>query len=98
MVHLGSRLNTRLSGGKYAHCHASFVFKFFCTQTLLIRPGQVDSLSGKEAMSTTVSNLCAVRWDLDEFLSFFPAEVVETEKAKFRAENEFRPGRSLGLF
>ena len=78
-------MNTKLFGGKNVHCHV-VVFKFLCTQTLLIRPGQVDSLSGKEAIVN--NGLKSVRRDLDEFLSFFPAEVVETEKAKIRAENE----------
>lgn len=47
---------------------------------------KVDSLSGKE---TLVNNgLKSVRRDLDDFLAFFPAEVVNEAKTKISMENE----------
>ena len=47
---------------------------------------KVDSLSGKE---TLVNNgLKSVRRDLDDFLAFFPADVVNEVKTKISMENE----------
>lgn len=58
---------------------------------------KVDSLAGKEALVN--NGLKSVRRDLDDFLSFFPTEVVEEAKLKITNENalnfkEFDP--SLG--
>lgn len=47
---------------------------------------QVDSLAGKEAIVN--NGLKSVRRDIDEFLSYFPSDVVEEAKAKIQAENE----------
>lgn len=47
---------------------------------------KVDSLSGKE---TLVNNgLKSVRRDLDDFLAFFPADVVNDARTKISMENE----------
>ena len=47
---------------------------------------QVDSLAGKEAIVN--NGLKSVRRDLDEFLSYFPSDVVEAAKARIADENE----------
>lgn len=47
---------------------------------------KVDSLAGKEAIVN--NGLKSVRRDIDEFLTYFPTEVVEEAKAKIQAENE----------
>jgi hypothetical protein len=47
---------------------------------------QVDSLAGKEAI--VINGLKSVRRDLDEFLSYFPAEVVEEARSRIATENE----------
>lgn len=47
---------------------------------------KVDALSGKEAIVT--KGLESVRRDIDEFLSYFPSDVVEEQKAKILEENK----------
>lgn len=47
---------------------------------------QIDSLAGKEAI--VISGLKSVRRDLDEFMTYFPADVVEQAKKKIMEENE----------
>jgi hypothetical protein len=47
---------------------------------------QVDSLAGKEAI--VINGLKSVRRDLDEFLSYFPAEIVEEARSRIATENE----------
>lgn len=47
---------------------------------------QVDSLAGKE--SIVINGLKSVRRDLDEFLSYFPVEVVEEARSRIATENE----------
>ncbi|KAL7536717.1 hypothetical protein ACHAXR_007358 [Thalassiosira sp. AJA248-18] len=47
---------------------------------------KVDSLAGKEAIVN--NGLKSVRRDLDDFLSYFPADVVEGAKKKILEENE----------
>ncbi|KAL7437508.1 hypothetical protein ACHAXH_003169 [Discostella pseudostelligera] len=47
---------------------------------------KVDSLAGKEAI--VINGLKSVRRDLDEFLSYFPAEVVEEARSRIATENE----------
>eukprot|EP01082_Thalassiosira_pseudonana_P007323 g7094.t1 g7094 contig23:1840388-1841331(-) len=45
-----------------------------------------DSLAGKEAIVT--KGLESVRRDIDDFLSYFPQDVIEEAKAKIAEENE----------
>jgi len=47
---------------------------------------KVDSLSGKEALVN--NGLKSVRRDLDDFLAFFPADVVNDARTKISMENE----------
>lgn len=47
---------------------------------------KVDSLSGKESIVN--NGLKSVRRDIDDFLSFFPNDVIEEAKAKIMNENE----------
>eukprot|EP00581_Thalassiosira_minuscula_P011844 CAMPEP_0183724620 /NCGR_PEP_ID=MMETSP0737-20130205/18044_1 /TAXON_ID=385413 /ORGANISM="Thalassiosira miniscula, Strain CCMP1093" /LENGTH=253 /DNA_ID=CAMNT_0025955247 /DNA_START=65 /DNA_END=826 /DNA_ORIENTATION=+ len=47
---------------------------------------KVNSLAGKEKIVN--DGLTSVRRDIDEFLSMFPQDVVEEQKAKIREENE----------
>ncbi|KAL7526679.1 hypothetical protein ACHAWF_001871, partial [Thalassiosira exigua] len=46
----------------------------------------VDSLAGKEAIVN--NGLKSVRRDIDEFLGYFPQDVVDEAKAKILAEND----------
>lgn len=46
----------------------------------------VNSLAGKEAI--VINGLKSVRRDLDEFLSYFPNDVVDEMKTKIMNENE----------
>ena len=47
---------------------------------------KVDALAGKEAIVT--KGLESVRRDIDEFLSYFPQDVLDQQKAKVMEENE----------
>ena len=47
---------------------------------------KVDALAGKEAIVT--KGLESVRRDIDEFLSYFPRDVLDQQKAKVMEENE----------
>eukprot|EP00578_Thalassiosira_sp_NH16_P030522 CAMPEP_0181078800 /NCGR_PEP_ID=MMETSP1071-20121207/1682_1 /TAXON_ID=35127 /ORGANISM="Thalassiosira sp., Strain NH16" /LENGTH=265 /DNA_ID=CAMNT_0023160145 /DNA_START=40 /DNA_END=837 /DNA_ORIENTATION=- len=47
---------------------------------------KVDSLSGKEAIVN--NGLKSVRRDIDDFLSYFPNDVVDEAKSKIMSENE----------
>lgn len=47
---------------------------------------KVNSLTGKEAIVN--NGLKAVRRDIDEFLSYFPADVIEEQRQKVKTENE----------
>lgn len=47
---------------------------------------KVSSLAGKE--SIVINGLAAARRDIDEFLSMFPKDVVEEQRAKIMEENE----------
>ena len=47
---------------------------------------QVDSLSGKESIVN--SGLKSVRRDIDEFLSYFPKDVMDEVSKKIAEENE----------
>ena len=47
---------------------------------------KVDSLAGKEAIVT--KGLESVRRDIDEFLSYFPQDVLDQQRAKVLEENE----------
>eukprot|EP00984_Skeletonema_dohrnii_P016491 scaffold7348_cov139-Skeletonema_dohrnii-CCMP3373.AAC.2 len=47
---------------------------------------KVDALAGKEAI--VIKGLESVRRDIDEFLSYFPQDVLDQQKAKVMEENE----------
>lgn len=47
---------------------------------------KVDSLAGKEAI--VIKGLESVRRDIDEFLSYFPQDVLDQQRAKVMEENE----------
>jgi hypothetical protein len=47
---------------------------------------KVDALAGKE--SIVIKGLESVRRDIDEFLSYFPQDVLDQQKAKVMEENE----------
>ena len=57
----------------------------FSTKRLRQQVGS-DSMSGKESIVT--KGLESVRRDIDDFLSYFPRDVVEEAKAKILEENE----------
>jgi hypothetical protein len=47
---------------------------------------KVDALAGKEAI--VIKGLESVRRDIDEFLSYFPQDVLDQQRAKVMEENE----------
>ena len=61
---------------------------FYIEKNIILNPPQVgvNSLAGKEAI--VINGLKSVRRDLDEFLSYFPNDVVDEMKTKIMNENE----------